>query len=753
MPTSNPIPSSDPSDLLFNAQKLDETVNSASLTFTDRLGAPRKTMAGIQAAFDAQLADAESDLNVYRADAAASAAEALGYLQTYRATSYGAYASDPATDPLGNPPTVGDEYFNTTANLLKRWNGTTWQASDINTANLAAPSGSSLVGYTPAGTGVVATTVETQLRKIITTTDKAVDLSGVSQSGAALRALISDAPDGSAVIFKAGAYLVDRDGTNPYCLHFSKNLHLIFEPGVIIKSSAVCRTVIRVSAMLTHEGAPVIDGNYKTNHAVECVAGAKGTTFKKWVGKKVTQQYDAGFAACPFSTVSEVGVIFDDCEASDAISYPNAVIGDAAGSSRGFHFYGTSPSFGINAVVNSRIKNIINTNGISGDYEDEDGITAQMVGSFTLIDNNTTIDCMKRGIKTENRVMVSNNKVISTRTGADNAIEGAARMYSGISIYGDDSAVVNNEIASASEFGMSKGGSFYYGLELGISGQQKSRITASDNTVKIGATSNARSVELVRLWGALSQLTLADNKLSVTPGPTLNNTFGIRSDFDHASIYASVGITGNRIKNTVYPMQLKGGFSGDVSSNHLHDFTGGIGGIIIDPSASALRPKNVLLAGNFGFGVNDYTVRVNDTGAVGIQAVDNKTESTTVPAVYIAPGIRAFENGSFGGTVRPAKYFGSAPPTSGTWVRGDVAMNHDPRDASPVVEWRCQYGGTPGTWHAVSWITVRGSTGSRPTLTASDAGVQYLDTTLSFPNGKLITWTGTAWADATGATV
>lgn len=167
MPTSNAVPSSDPSDLLFNAQKLDETVNSASLTFTDRLGAPRKTMAGIQAAFDAQLADAESDLNVYRADAAASAAEALGYLQTYRATSYGALASDPATDPLGNPPTVGDEYFNTTAKLLKRFNGATWQASDINTANLAAPSGSSLVGYLPStGAGDSATTVQAVLRDL-----------------------------------------------------------------------------------------------------------------------------------------------------------------------------------------------------------------------------------------------------------------------------------------------------------------------------------------------------------------------------------------------------------------------------------------------------------------------------------------------------------------------------------------------------------------------------------------------------------
>ena len=147
MPTTNPVPSTDPSDLLFNAGKLDEVVNGTANSFTDRLGVARRTVAGMNADFDAQLADAESDLNVYRADAAASAAEALGYLQTIRATSYGAYASDPATDPLGNPPTVGDEYFNTTSNLLKRWNGTTWQASDINTANLAAPSGSSLVGY------------------------------------------------------------------------------------------------------------------------------------------------------------------------------------------------------------------------------------------------------------------------------------------------------------------------------------------------------------------------------------------------------------------------------------------------------------------------------------------------------------------------------------------------------------------------------------------------------------------------------
>lgn len=189
MPTTNPVPSQDPSDLLFNAGKLDEVLNGAGTSFTDRLGTARRTVAGMNADFDAQLADAESDLNVYRADAAASAAQALGYLNTIRTTSYGAYASDPATDPLGNPPNVGDEYFNTTSNLLKRFNGTTWQASDIDTANLAAPTGASFVGYTQAGTGAVSTNVERKLREFVSPEDFGAVGGGVDNTSAIQKAL------------------------------------------------------------------------------------------------------------------------------------------------------------------------------------------------------------------------------------------------------------------------------------------------------------------------------------------------------------------------------------------------------------------------------------------------------------------------------------------------------------------------------------------------------------------------------------
>lgn len=47
LPTKNPIPSGNILDQIFNAEKIDEFVNSDSPTYTDRLGKSRSTLAGI----------------------------------------------------------------------------------------------------------------------------------------------------------------------------------------------------------------------------------------------------------------------------------------------------------------------------------------------------------------------------------------------------------------------------------------------------------------------------------------------------------------------------------------------------------------------------------------------------------------------------------------------------------------------------------------------------------------------------------
>jgi len=41
-------------------------------------------------------------------------------------TYYGQAATDPTVDPIGNAPTEGDIYFNTTDKVLKAYDGSAW---------------------------------------------------------------------------------------------------------------------------------------------------------------------------------------------------------------------------------------------------------------------------------------------------------------------------------------------------------------------------------------------------------------------------------------------------------------------------------------------------------------------------------------------------------------------------------------------------------------------------------------------------
>lgn len=143
----------------------------------DPSDAPNKAqLDALLPAVQASEANALASRNAAAASAGAAAgseASALSYLRAYRATSYGALYGDPTLDPNGDPPTPGDEYFDlsSTPPLLKRFNGGTWQASDISTANLAASGGSSLSGHTQGDSGAVALTVQKKLRQKLSVMD------------------------------------------------------------------------------------------------------------------------------------------------------------------------------------------------------------------------------------------------------------------------------------------------------------------------------------------------------------------------------------------------------------------------------------------------------------------------------------------------------------------------------------------------------------------------------------------------------
>jgi len=62
-------------------------------------------------------------------NAAASAASAAASFDAFDDIYLGSKSSDPSVDNDGNALTVGDQYFNSVANELRVWNGTTWQAA------------------------------------------------------------------------------------------------------------------------------------------------------------------------------------------------------------------------------------------------------------------------------------------------------------------------------------------------------------------------------------------------------------------------------------------------------------------------------------------------------------------------------------------------------------------------------------------------------------------------------------------------
>lgn len=92
---------------------------------------------------------------------------------------------------------------------------------------------------------------------------------------------------------------------------------------------------------------------------------------------------------------------------------------------------------------------------------------------------------------------------------------------------------------------------------------------------------------------------------------------------------------------------------------------------------------------------------------------------------------------------------GTAIPTADTWAVDDELLMDVAAPGKPVA-YRCITAGTPGTWRPIAQTVGKATTGSRPTLTASDIGVMYMDTTLE-ADGKPIWWQGTKWIDATGA--
>lgn len=145
------------------------------------------------------------------------------------------------------------------------------------------------------------------------------------------------------------------------------------------------------------------------------------------------------------------------------------------------------------------------------------------------------------------------------------------------------------------------------------------------------------------------------------------------------------------------------------------------------------------------FGATDNTTILYDLGGVvsGVDWITNVSTPSTVNST--GQGVYNVINGQY--TMQM-----DALPTGGSWTNNDVIRIRNVNGSFSGYEYTCVSSGTPGTWRLSVSVVKRDTTANRPTISVTENGLMYLDTTLN-ANGKPIWASNGDWVDATGTIV
>ena len=116
--------------------KASEAATSATNAATSATSSATSATASATSATNSATSATASDTAKTAAQAAQAAAEAAA--DNFDDTYLGAKSSDPTVDNDGDALSAGDLYFNTTSNVLKVYNGSSWQVAAIDATSLAS---------------------------------------------------------------------------------------------------------------------------------------------------------------------------------------------------------------------------------------------------------------------------------------------------------------------------------------------------------------------------------------------------------------------------------------------------------------------------------------------------------------------------------------------------------------------------------------------------------------------------------------
>ena len=508
--------------------------------------------------------------------------------------------------------------------------------------NITPEGDAALVSYLPAGTGAVITTVQAKLRESVSVKDFGAVGDGVTNDTAAIQAAIT-ASTGKELIFPAGYTFL----SGPLTASTAMTIRI----DGVLKMKDLTGVLLTITASdVTVYGAGTVDLNSTQDKGIQNTGNRfhiYGLTFANMLGGAATSGSSSALAIASCQSPRVHDLKFNNIQKGTAlapfVSQPRAM------------------SFDI--VTNMLVSDILCENVFvaAGVASVEDSTFSNITVNSTLL----TVDNCFYAITAKRCVF--NNIVIR-------GWEGEPIVFSGcedVSFFGGE---INNWNQNSCGFENC--------TDIAIDGMRF--VSNRESTIIKSRTANTTTsgVTLRNLYVKVSGI---DDIIGFYNG-TVNNIL-IQN-----CIFIPTIAVGANINNRFLTLTSTDSFAITDNTFILQETSAGV--------AAAAEWNTTLVATQYSDFKRNTFINRTTNGRLRILGTENNLISSD--GLHNQSNITGSRNPNYGlATAEPRRFFGTAIPSAGTFIRGDIILSTAPA-AGATPGWVCTTAGTPGTWKAMA---------------------------------------------------